>query len=236
VSERPHSGYDAIILAGGAARRMGGADKPATEVGGRALVAWVIDAVADAGRVVVVGPDRPELTRPGAAPGSGRRPRLTVVREDPPGAGPVPALAAGLAGVRAPVVALLAADLPFLRAVHLTELRRRLDGRAGAVLVDDSGHSQWLAGVWRTEALAAALAGYRGASLRGLLAPLDPRRVMASADAHPPWYDCDTPDELADARRRLAATTGRPDGAGGQARGWECRSDRRERGGSGSRA
>lgn len=194
MSERTGPRYDAIILAGGAGRRMRGADKPATEVGGRAMVAWVIDAVAGAGRLVLVGPDRPELTRP----------RLTVVCEDPPGAGPVPALAAGLAEVEAPVVALLAADLPFLRAVHLTELRRRLDGHAGAVLVDDSGRAQWLAGVWRTDAVTGALAGYRGTSLRGLLAPLDPRRVAAWGDTHPPWYDCDTPEELADARRRVA--------------------------------
>ncbi|MFB9837988.1 molybdenum cofactor guanylyltransferase, partial [Actinoallomurus acaciae] len=71
--------YDAVLLAGGEARRLSGADKPGVVVGGRTLVAWVGAAVASAERIVLVGPPRPEL--PGAI----------VVREDPPGGGPVPA-------------------------------------------------------------------------------------------------------------------------------------------------
>src|SRR4051812_25801730 len=105
--------YDAVVLAGGGARRLNGADKPGVVVGGRPLVSWVAAAVADATRLVVVGPPRPELR--GAV----------TVREDPPGAGPIPALRAGLARVRAPWTAVLAADLPFLRSGHVGELRRR---------------------------------------------------------------------------------------------------------------
>ncbi|GAA2089517.1 hypothetical protein GCM10009780_32360 [Actinomadura alba] len=180
----PAGGYDAVILAGGRARRMGGADKPGLRVAGRPLIAWVADAVSDAGRVVVVGPARPDL------------PGVVTVREDPPGSGPVPALRAGLAEVRAAWVAVLAADLPFLRAAHVTALlaRARQHGR-GAVLTDDSGREQWLAGAWNGETLRGALSGYRGASLKGLLGPLGPALVGA-AGPRPPWYDCDTPADL----------------------------------------
>jgi molybdopterin-guanine dinucleotide biosynthesis protein A len=176
--------YDAVILAGGRARRLGGADKPGMVVGGRPLIAWVADAVAGAAVVVVVGPARPDL------------PDAVAVREDPPGAGPVPALRTGLAEVTAPWVALLAADLPFLRAAHVGELlaAAREHGR-GAILADDGGREQWLAGVWRTAALREALAGYQGASLGGLLGPLRPEPV-GSAERRPPWYDCDTPEDL----------------------------------------
>ncbi|MGH3376563.1 MAG: NTP transferase domain-containing protein, partial [Actinoallomurus sp.] len=52
--------YDAVVLAGGGARRLNGADKPGLRVGGRSLVAWVAAAVADAERLVLVGPRRPE--------------------------------------------------------------------------------------------------------------------------------------------------------------------------------
>ncbi|WP_439951655.1 NTP transferase domain-containing protein, partial [Actinomadura kijaniata] len=45
-----------MILAGGEARRLGGADKPAAAVGGRPLLAWVAEAAAGARRLVVVGP------------------------------------------------------------------------------------------------------------------------------------------------------------------------------------
>ncbi|MFD0904290.1 molybdenum cofactor guanylyltransferase [Actinomadura sediminis] len=182
-------GWDAVILAGGRARRFGGADKPAARVGGRALLEHVAAAASGAARLVVVGPARDVAVD------------AVRVREDPPGAGPVPALRAGLPEVRAPRVALLAADLPFLRPAHLARLHDALAGSArGAVLVDADGRDQWLAGCWRTAALRTALDAYDGASLRGLLAPLEPARVALPAGDRPPWYDCDTPEALARAR------------------------------------
>ena len=98
------------MLAGGRASRLGGADKPALVVGERSLVASVTSAAADAGArlVIVVGPPRPGLVL--------ARGRLLVVREEPPGSGPVPAMRRGLAEVTAPWVLVLAADLPFIRA------------------------------------------------------------------------------------------------------------------------
>ncbi|GLY91615.1 molybdenum cofactor guanylyltransferase [Actinoallomurus iriomotensis] len=182
--------YDAVVLAGGGARRLAGADKPGVVVGGRPLVAWVGAAVASAERIVLVGPARPEL------------PEAIVVREDPPGGGPVPALRAGLTRVRAPWTAVLAADLPFLRPAHVAGLLREAAGRTGAVLVDADGRPQWLAGVWRTADLAEALAGYRSTSLRALMDPLAPRLVPAPAD-EAPWYDCDTPSDIATASRMI---------------------------------
>jgi molybdopterin-guanine dinucleotide biosynthesis protein A len=103
--------------------------------------------------------------------------------------------------VSAPSVALLAADLPFLTPGVIAGLR----GHDRAVLVDAGGRDQWLTGIWPTGALAEALGSYRGASLRGLLEPLDPVRVPA-----PDWFDCDTPQDLAEARRIVEAN--RPTG------------------------
>ncbi|WP_198601894.1 NTP transferase domain-containing protein, partial [Streptomyces sp. MH60] len=40
------AGYDAVVLAGGAARRLGGADKPGLRVGARALLDRVLAACA----------------------------------------------------------------------------------------------------------------------------------------------------------------------------------------------
>ena len=181
--------YDAVILAGGEARRLDGADKPGLLVGGRSLVSWVAGAVQTAERMVLVGPSRPEL------------PSAICVREDPPGGGPVPALRAGLACVRSPWVAMLAADLPFLRPSHVERLRASA-GAVGAVLADTDGRPQWLAGVWRTSSLAGALAAYGGSSLRGLMRPLDPVLVRPSPGERP-WYDCDTPSDVDEASRMI---------------------------------
>ncbi len=184
------------MLAGGRARRLGGQDKPDLVVGGSTLLAAVLGAGASAGAapVIVVGPPRAGLDG------------IRVVREEPAGAGPVPALRRGLAEMSAPSVAVLAADLPFLQAGHLRELRRAVAAdAAGAVLVDDGGRPQWLAGCWDTAVLRRALGGYQGDSLRGLLAPLEPVLVRTAAGERPAWLDCDTPEDLHRARALLRA-------------------------------
>ncbi len=77
------------------------------------------------------------------------------------------------------------------------------DGPAGAVFTDPGGRPQWLAGCWRTAVLRSALAGYLGASLHGVLAPLEPVLLSCATADDPagPWLDCDTPDDLELARR-----------------------------------
>jgi molybdopterin-guanine dinucleotide biosynthesis protein A len=182
--------YAAVVLAGGRAARLGGQRKPQLQVGGRTMLETVLAAVADAAPRVVVGPPQP-------VPAG-----VTLVRESPPGGGPVPALRAGLAAVPGDVVAVLAGDLPFLTAELVTALRERLTGD-GVLVVDDTGRDQLLLGVWRTEALRDAVAGVDGpTSLRAVLAPLAVRRHRPPVvPGRPvPWTDCDTPAELARAR------------------------------------
>lgn len=98
--------YDAIVLAGGRAARLGG-DKPNVHVGGQRLLDHVLGATTRARRVVVVGPDDLLASRDstGGPVTSGRfastpvtsTGRVSVAREDPPFGGPVAGLAAGLA-------------------------------------------------------------------------------------------------------------------------------------------
>jgi molybdopterin-guanine dinucleotide biosynthesis protein A len=188
--------WEAVILAGGAGRRMGGADKPGLLVGDMTLFDRVVGAVAGARQVIVVGPRRPVPPRP----------PVRWAREHPPGGGPVAALAAGLPLVTSPLVALLGADLPFLTAAVLGTL---LDaaapsaggaGRDGALLVDPDGRDQLLAGVWRADALRAALpARPAGVALRTVLTGLPIVRVPADSRT---CADCDDPAALARARAR----------------------------------
>ncbi|MFE9875580.1 DUF6457 domain-containing protein [Streptomyces sp. NPDC005784] len=220
--------YDAVVLAGGAARRLGGADKPGVRVGGRALLDRVLAACAGATRTVVV-----------AEPRSTARP-VEWAREDPPGGGPLAALDAGLRSTTAPYVVVLSADLPFLEEGTVRRLldTLRADGsheatpaRAGdthktppateaghldpdgpgirpdgVLLTDPDGRDQPLVAVYRADALrrelavlAAAHGGLGGLPLRRLVAALDLTRISDPVAS----FDCDTWDDIAAARARI---------------------------------
>lgn len=197
--------YDAILLTGGAGRRLGGVAKGTVAVGGRPLVARVAAAAADAGRLVVVGP-MPVLT------GDDLHRCVVNTAEEPPGSGPVAGIAAGFPHVGADQVAVLACDLPFLTPEVVVALRAALAAApeaAVALPVDDDGRDQLLCSVWRSTALVAALARLgdpAGASVRtlvalaGVVARVGPRPGSASGGP-PPWFDCDTPEDLDQAQR-----------------------------------
>ena len=165
---------DAVVLAGGRARRLDGAAKPHVLLDGRALLAHVLDGLAESGlvrRVAVVGP--PDVAVPSAVP-------LVQVQEDPPFGGPVAGIAAGLAVLddttgpaRAPhdtplradtarsaddMVAVVACDVPggarMLPAlVGALQAAPAADGACARA----EGRDQWLLAVYRRSALAGAL-------------------------------------------------------------------------------
>ncbi|MGY1499353.1 NTP transferase domain-containing protein [Streptomyces sp. QTS52] len=189
-------GYDAVVLAGGAARRLGGADKPGVRVGGRALLDRVLAACADAGTTVIVAGPRP-TARP-----------VTWAHEDPPGGGPVAALDAGLRHTGAEHVVVLSADLPFLGPATVRRLldALRTSGAEGALLTDTGGRDQPLVAVYRASALRRELGalalehgGLTGLPLRRLTAALELTRVSDPVAS----FDCDTWDDIAAARARI---------------------------------
>ncbi|MFG2354971.1 NTP transferase domain-containing protein [Streptomyces sp. NPDC048521] len=188
--------YDAVVLAGGAARRLGGADKPGVRVGGRALLDRVLAACAGARTTVVVAAARP-TARP-----------VRWAREEPPGAGPVAALEAGLRHTTAEYAVVLSADLPFLEPATLERLLGALldCGADGALLTDAEGRDQPLVAAYRSAALrgeltalAAAHDGLTGLPLRRLTGALRLTRVPDPLAS----FDCDTWDDIADARARI---------------------------------
>lgn len=188
-------GFAAIVLAGGAGRRLGGPAKPTLPVAGHRMLDRVLRAAAEAAPVVVVG----------KAPGDLPAAVLTTL-EDPPGSGPVAATAAGMALLPddADHVALLAADLPLLTPAAIAHLRRQLAASTvdGVLYVDADGRRQLLCGLWHAASLRAALdrlaarRGLPGASMRALLADLDVREVAWTEPGPPPWFDCDTDEDL----------------------------------------
>jgi molybdopterin-guanine dinucleotide biosynthesis protein A len=210
--------FDAVVLAGGAARRFGGADKVLLPVAGRSMLDRVVAACVQAESVVVVGPERPVRVPPGM--------RLGWTRETPPGSGPLAAVAAGLGaglGAGSAAVVVLAADMPLLDADVVRSLVAQLcrhptnDGNDGnddvrgenderdgdapvdaVLLLDADGRNQPLAAAYRRSALRRVLAlvgDPRDQPMRLLTRNLRFATLPADRAAR----DCDTPQELAEA-------------------------------------
>lgn len=181
------SGFAAIVLAGGQAARLGGADKASIEVGGRSLLERSLDAVVDAGEVVVVGQPVP-TERP-----------VTFVLEDPRHGGPVAGLLTGRDSLlrRFPTLAVLAVDMPHLTSATFRRLHEAAVGHEGAVLTGADGRTQ-LALVVETARLDAVRPdreGQHGMAMRALLEPLDLVQVPSIGDEA---RDIDTWSDLRD--------------------------------------
>ena len=221
--------FDAVVLAGGAARRFGGTDKVLLPVAGRSMLDRVVAACVQAESVVVVGPERPVRVPAGM--------RLGWTRETPPGSGPLAAVAAGLGVGSAAVVVVLAADMPLLDADVVRslvaqlcrhpvddgdDLERREDDEPGGdapvdavLLLDADGRNQPLAAAYRRSALRRVLAlvgDPRDQPMRLLTRNLRIATLPADRAAR----DCDTPQELAEADHlaRAESTPTSPSSAG----------------------
>jgi molybdopterin-guanine dinucleotide biosynthesis protein A len=191
--------YDAIVLAGGRARRLGGASKPEVQVGGTPLLDHALAAVAGAAHVVVVGP--PQVARPG----------VPTVLEDPPDGGPVAGVAAGLDTLPADgpdLVVVLACDVPGAGRVLRALLAAADTATDGARVIGAEGRPQHLVAVYRRASLRAAfdaLPAVHGAAMHRLVENL---RLVDVADDAGATADADT---WADVARLDAALSDRID-------------------------
>ena len=174
---------DAVVLAGGRSSRLGRA-KEDVVVRGRTLLEHTLEACVGARTRVVVGPHREDLDDAD----------VVQVREDPPLGGPVAALAAAIDRLSAPLVLVLACDMPDVGRAAQVLLAEPV-GDTDAVLAEDDGRVQYLAGLYRRDALNRVLAeATPGASMRSLLADLSVRTVTVPSGS---TADVDRPSDLA---------------------------------------
>ncbi|MGB3594099.1 MAG: NTP transferase domain-containing protein [Ornithinimicrobium sp.] len=196
---------DVVVLVGGRGTRLGGVDKATVVVDGQMLLSRLLasfEAEADdgagarLGQVVVVG--RAQVP-----------PWVRSALEDPPGSGPVAAIAAGLATLsrgRSPSMwtLVLAVDqpgapeaVPQLCSAVESEQSRDPGVRARALVpVDAEGRWQWLLAAYGTDALREAILGLDdlvGAPMHRVFTQLTVR--VADVD-HDLLGDIDTPADL----------------------------------------
>jgi molybdopterin-guanine dinucleotide biosynthesis protein A len=198
--------FDAVILAGGGGRRLGGVDKGSLLVGGMPLLDRVLRASAGARRTVVVGIPRPTIRAAG------------WTTENPAGGGPVAGLAAGLAALAEPadgvppLVLVLAVDLVRLDPDDVGRLLAALTDTAEAALFTDAdGRVQPLAGLYRVAALRRALNAIEPVSGKAVRLVVQQLAIVTVPDLGAAG-DCDTPDQLAAARAQFETTRGETGG------------------------
>lgn len=174
MSPLPPIALGAVILAGGTAARMGGADKAGIEFRGRTLLEYALDAVIDATEVVVVG-DWVRTNRP-----------VTFTREDPAQGGPAAGLLAGLdAFARRPrQLAVLAVDMPLVSMATFGRLRTAAEGHDGAVLVGGDGRRAlvYVLDVERLQEVRPEYGAEYGLPIHRLMAGLDLAEVPSTGD------------------------------------------------------
>lgn len=190
--------FATLVIAGGSGQRLGLhalGDKARVELAGVTLINRVLAAVVDSEEVVVVGPQQATTGCP------------LWCRETPAGAGPAAAVAAGLDLVSLPYTLIVAADLPFIGGAVADLLAAIEDPAVDAAVLVRDGRWNYLAAVWRSSSLLAAVArlgATQGRSMRSLYEGAVVREVDDITDA---GFDIDSPDDLARAHQRVASST-----------------------------
>jgi molybdopterin-guanine dinucleotide biosynthesis protein A len=200
VSGRPPA-ISALVLAGGAARRMGGS-KCGLDVGGRSLLARSLDAARAASDDVLLLPGRRALPVPADAASAWR-----IVPDLPGGRGPLAGLGAGLRAARHAWCLALACDQPFVSPALVLRLRAEAGPGVDAVALATGDGLQPFPALYARRLLPRIEARLRAGrrSLRGLLDDVVVRTLPAAvaAEADPglrSLRNVNTPDDLALAR------------------------------------
>ena len=199
-----------IILAGGLSRRMGGGDKGLLDIAGKPMLAHVIERLTPQVGAIAINAN--------GDPARFASFGLPVVPDTIDGfVGPLAGVLAGLLWARthtpdARWIASASADAPFVPPDLVARLRAAVETRGNAIAIAQSGGElQPVIGLWPL-----ALAEDLDAALRGGL-----RKVLHWTDKHgtvpvpfdhldvggtpvDPFFNANTPEELAEARRLMA--------------------------------
>lgn len=200
-----------LILAGGLSRRMGGGDKPLARVGGVAILDRVIAAMAPQcdGLALNANGDPARFSAQG----------LPVIADDVPGfAGPLAGVLAGLdfcsrAHPAIDWVVSVAADSPFLPGDLVARLQaERIAAGARLACAASGGHAHPVIGLWPVALRA---------ELRHALVVEDIRKIDRFTARYPiatvewattpvdPFFNANTPEELAEAEAMAAGEASR---------------------------
>lgn len=205
-----------LLLAGGLSRRMGGGDKGLKDLSGRTMLARVVERL----RPQVAG----LILNANGDPGRFAELGLPVVADPIEGfVGPLAGILAGLLWARthapeARYVASVSTDAPFLPLDLVPRLETALSDRPNAIAIAQSaGELHPVIGLWpvaHAEDLAAELKSgvrkvLRWTDRHGTV-PVDFPFLRIGDRMVDPFFNANTPEELAEAAALIAAAEARP--------------------------
>ena len=179
----------ALILAGGRASRLGGAEKPALLVGGETIFARQVRVLAPRVTEILVAANADSALY------AGHR----VVPDRIEGVGPLAGIAAGLAACTTPWLVVVAGDMPDLAGALIDRLCGAIAPGCDAVGIRIGGLPEPLCCALRVAAARPALDAMLAAGRRKASALLTDHGLLVAwiDDADPAWLkNINTPDDL----------------------------------------
>lgn len=194
---------DAFIQAGGRSTRLG-RTKALLRVGGKPCLDWVIAAAREVTSEITVITSDPQLAD------FCRKRGIAVASDLHPGLGPLAGLQTALARCSEDAALVLACDMPFLTGDLLRMLVAEARAAHAVVPLDAHGRPQPLCAVYSIACRPVVSEAIERGELRllSVLERLSVRFLAFSEIAHLPgaedfFWDLDTPDHYAHARRRF---------------------------------
>jgi molybdopterin-guanine dinucleotide biosynthesis protein A len=190
----------AMILAGGLSRRMGGGDKGLLQLGDRPILAHVVDRI------------RPQVSalalNANGDPARFAEFGLDVIADPIPGfAGPLTGILAALSWMpNATHVLTVPADTPFLPRNLVARLQTAVQAPGDSVIAAQEGRRHPVIGLWPASSLDRLEKAVREEGLRKVEVWTDRvnTRVVSFDEASDPFFNVNTPDDLAAARDLLS--------------------------------
>ena len=177
----------AMILTGGTSSRFG-SDKSQAKFGANSLIENLLITLPPEIDIVIVGPQLEKSSR-----------QVGYTQEHPRGGGPVAAIEAGLNLITSEFVVIIATDMPFASQILAVLTENFPDSEEATIPLDSAGIRQPLCALYRSDALARALAQLGSTnrqSVRNLIKNLTVKELHLEPALRRILLDVDTPSDL----------------------------------------
>jgi molybdopterin-guanine dinucleotide biosynthesis protein A len=196
--------YSAVILAGGAARRLGGGDKPLRTLGGKPILQWIIERIQPQVQFLAISAN--------GDPSRFSTYALPILPDQSPDLGPMSGILASLEWTKrttpnASHVLTLSGDTPFIPLDLVHRLSSAPDiGASDIITASSAGHPHPTIAFWPVSAIEPiknALSEHKNRRVLDWLSIFTAHAVEWDTQPIDPFFNINTPDDLEEAERRI---------------------------------